>query len=137
MLFTLHFFHFVGNSVFLTVFLLVGVSGVLPGFSHQLLSELIFFVAIPALLVSIGSGILLVVERNYVVRQQPWLRQKGILTILVLLILILMVLPASKALIHPTGETRFPAFLYAGIWLVWLLYIILVGISLQHRITSE
>ena len=112
-------------------------------FFDQAHLRLFYFITIPAFLLLLLTGILLIVEKPYYLKREKWLQQKFIFSVIIMFVLILSVFPEMRKIAgHPTGQ---PADISSSLPLRFLLsslviiLFLLFGlyISLHHRLQTE
>ena len=103
MVLALRILHHLGNSVFISslvyiVFLLQFQDGT---YLTIRLASLVFYIfTVPGLILVFLSGIFLIVFQNYVLREEDWLKQKGVFTLIIMLLIILIFFPEMKSVLQ-------------------------------------
>ncbi|NOX36928.1 MAG: hypothetical protein GXO78_05255 [Calditrichaeota bacterium] len=66
----------------------------------RLVSLLFYIFTVPGLILVFITGILLIVYQNYVLKEENWLKLKGVFTLLIMLVIILVFFPEMKSVIR-------------------------------------
>jgi len=108
-------------------------------FNKDLFFSSFYFISIPSLTIILLSGIYLIVQKEYRVKSEHWLKQKSVIIMLILLLLIVFLLPSVRQLIqfqsNGLKDAFFSPFLIIKIilTLIAVLLILSYHFSLQHR----
>ncbi len=142
----LRFLHQLGFMCF-GGFLLYDVFTVLFSSSFRFFSDvhlrLFYFATLPAFLLLLITGILLIVEKPYHLKKEKWLQKKFILSVIIMFVLILSVFPEMRRIAGmqsgQPGDISFSLpfrFLLPALIIILFLFIGLY-ISIRHRLVTE
>jgi len=142
----LRFLHQLGFMCF-GGFLLYDISTVLFSSSFSYFSEvhlrLFYFATLPAFLLLLITGILLIVEKPYYLKREKWLQKKFILSVVIMFVLILSVFPEMRRIAQvqtshagDLSSTLPWRFLLSALFIILFM---LTGLyhSLRHRLQIE
>ncbi|OPX33143.1 hypothetical protein B1H10_06490 [candidate division KSB1 bacterium 4484_188] len=95
--------------------------------------RIFYFITVPAFLILLISGVLLIVYNHYYFKREKWLQRKFIVVLGIMLLLIVAVFPEMKNMATAKRVFSFPLKIVLLNGMIILLFLWNLGIALRHR----